>query len=102
MVRYGSIRGSRVPPIRQFGTQRAGRSRGTNLANVSVHKNFSVGEGKRLQFRAEFFNVTNTPHFNTPNSNIASPAVGRITRAGSENRFQRTQRLVQFGLRFVF
>ena len=34
---------------------------GTKLANVSAHKNFSVSEAKRLQFRAEFFNVTNTP-----------------------------------------
>ncbi len=93
-----------APGFRQWGN--SGRNvlhgPGTKLANVSVHKNFSVGEGKRLQFRAEFFNVTNTPHFNNPASNIRSPAVGRITRAGSENRFQRTQRLLQFGLRFVF
>ena len=67
-----------------------------------MHKNFSVGEGKRLQFRAECFNVTNTPQLNNPAANIRSPAVGRITRAGSENRFQRTQRLLQFRLRFVF
>ncbi|MDE0124977.1 MAG: TonB-dependent receptor [Bryobacterales bacterium] len=93
-----------APGFRQFGN--SGRNvlfgPGTKLANISLHKNFSVSEGKRLQFRAEFFNVTNTPHFNNPNSNIRSPARGRITRAGSENRFQRTQRLVQFGLRFVF
>ena len=93
-----------APGFRQWGN--SGRNvlhgPGTKLANVSVHKNFSVGEGKRLQFRAEFYNVTNTPHFNNPASNIRSPAVGRITRAGSENRFQRTQRLLQFGLRFVF
>ena len=93
-----------APGFRQFGN--SGRNilfgPGTKTANVSLHKNFAVREGKRLQFRAEFFNVTNTPQFNNPNSNIASPAVGRITRAGSENRFQRTQRLVQFGLRFVF
>ena len=55
-----------------------------------------------LARRTETFNLTNTPHFNNPISNINSPAVGRITRAGSENRFQRTQRLVQLGLRFVF
>ena len=67
-----------------------------------MHKNFSVGEGRQLQFRAEFFNVTKTPQFNNPAANIRSPAVGRITRAGSENRFQRTQRLLQFGLRFLF
>ena len=93
-----------APGFRQWGN--SGRNvlfgPGTKLANVSLRKNFSVSEGKRLQFRAEFFNVTNTPHFNNPVANIASPARGRITRAGSENRFQRTQRLVQFGLRFVF
>lgn len=93
-----------APGFRQFGN--SGRNvlfgPGTKLANVSLHKNFDVQEGQRLQFRAEFFNLTNTPHFNNPNANIASPAVGRITRAGSENRFQRTQRLVQIGLRFVF
>ena len=55
---------------------------GTKLANVSVHKSFRVGEGKRLQFRAEFFDVTNTPQFNNPASNIRSPAVGRITGGG--------------------
>ena len=67
-----------------------------------MHKNFSVGECRRLQFRAEFCNVTNTPQFNNPAANIRSPAAGRITRAGSENRFQRTQRPLRFELRFVF
>ncbi len=93
-----------APGFRQWGN--SGRNvlhgPGTKLANVSMHKNFSVSEGKQLQFRAEFFNVTNTPQFNNPAANIRSPAVGPITRAGSENRFQRTQRLLQFGLRFVF
>ena len=93
-----------APGFRQWGN--SGRNvlfgPGTKLANVSLQENFSVSEGRRLQFRAEFFNVTNTPHFNNPNANIRSPARGRITRAGTELRFQRTWRLVQFGLRFVF
>ena len=92
------------PGFRQFGN--SGRNvlfgPGTQQFNFSLHKNFTVTEGKRLQFRAEFYNVTNTPQFNTPNANIRSVAVGRITRAGSENRFQRTQRLIQFGLKFMF
>ena len=93
-----------APGFRQFGN--SGRNvlagPGTQLGNFSLHKKFNVREGKQLQFRLETFNLTNTPHFNNPISNINSPAVGRITRAGSENRFQRTQRLVQLGLRFVF
>lgn len=92
------------PGFRQYGN--SGRNvlfgPGTQQFNVALHKNFNVTEGKRLQFRAEFYNLPNTPQFNTPNANIRSVAVGRITRAGSENRFQRTQRLVQFGLKFMF
>ena len=69
---------------------------------VSVFKNIPVTEGKRLQFRAEFFNLTNTPQFNRPNSRLGNPRTGRITVAGSEVTLQRTHRLVQLGMKFIF
>jgi hypothetical protein len=52
-------------------------------------------EGMRLEFRAEFFNFTNTPAFGTPTANIQSPAAGRILSAGSP-------RIMQFALKFFF
>jgi hypothetical protein len=52
-------------------------------------------EGMRLEFRAEFFNFTNTPAFGNPTANIQSPAAGRILSAGSP-------RIMQFALKFFF
>ena len=75
------------------------------VQNNSKHQSQGVmvfPEIEALEQYPEFFNVTNTPRFNNPASNIRSPAAGRITKADSENRFQRSQRLLQFGLRFVF
>jgi len=61
-----------------------------------------VRESARLQFRGEFFNVTNTPQFNPPNNTIGSPNSGRITSAGSDATLQRTERQVQIALKFIF
>ena len=74
----------------------------TTQFDFSLFKNFEVGDGKRLQFRTEFFNALNTPQFNNPNSRIGSAATGRINRAGSEATLQRTQRQIQFALKFMF
>ena len=75
------------------------------VQNNSKHQSQGVmvfPEIKALEQYPEFFNLTNTPQFKNPASNIRSPAAGRITKADSENRFQRSQRLLQVGLRFVF
>ena len=50
-----------------------------------------------MQFRAESFNLFNTPQFNTPNRNLQDNAFGQITatQAGSERKFQMSLR-VQF------
>ena len=77
---------------------------GTAQVDLSVFKNFFLSENRvrRLEFRAEFFNFTNTPQFNNPNSNINSAAVGTIRSAGSPLTLQRTPRHIQFGLKFYF
>jgi hypothetical protein len=77
---------------------------GTTEFDLSLFKNFSLGahEARRLQFRAEAFNVLNTPQFNNPNAQIGSPGVGRITSAGSPPLFQRTSREIQLALKLYF
>jgi len=70
--------------------------------DFSTFKKFRFSEARWLEFRAEFFNLLNTPQFNNPNGTVGSPAFGRITSAGSPISFQRTSRQIQFGLKLYF
>ena len=47
-------------------------------ADVTLAKQFRVKERVQAQFRAEFFNITNTPQFGRANTNLASPAFGSV------------------------
>ena len=71
--------------------------RGPGIANVdlSLFKDFVIGETTRLQFRAECFNVANHPNFRLPENDIASPEFGQILEAAAP-------RLMQFALKLVF
>ena len=53
-------------------------------------------EGANIEFRAEFFNIFNTPQFNNPGANVANADFGRISDASV------TPRLVQFALKLNF
>jgi len=49
------------------------RGPGVNNLNASVFRKFPLGERVVLEFRAEAFNASNTPHFNNPsNTNISN------------------------------
>jgi Carboxypeptidase regulatory-like domain/TonB dependent receptor len=64
--------------------------------DFSLFKTFRIGD-QRLQFRAEAFNLTNTPSFDAPqNTTIDTAAGGRITRTSS------TPRQMQFALKYEF
>ncbi len=69
---------------------------GPGLKNVdlSLSKSFQITESKRLQFRAESFNFTNTPAFGQPNPTLNVLGVGQITTAGDPRR-------IQLALKFV-
>jgi hypothetical protein len=69
----------------------------TRTLDFSVFKNFAFTERFMLQFRAEGFNVANTPQFNAPDTGQQDANFGKITStaAGSE-------RHIQFSLRFQF
>ena len=66
--------------------------------DFSLFKTFPLYEEFRLQFRAEAFNISNTPSFANPNSTINSPGVGSIS---STSEFY-TPREIQFALKLLF
>lgn len=73
---------------------------GDGLFNLdfSLFKNFTVREKFRFQFRAEAFNLTNTPTFEIPNSVYGPLNFGQVTALA----FYPKPRIIQFGLRMDF
>lgn len=73
---------------------------GICTVDASLFKSFPVSEGKRFEFRAEAFNLMNTPTFDTPGRTIGSATFGVITATQSTNVAH--PRNLQFALRFIF
>ena len=48
----------------------------TRRADLSIFKNFELPEKMSLQFRAEAYNISNTPNFAPPNAGISGWAEG--------------------------
>jgi hypothetical protein len=61
---------------------------GFNSLDVMVGKTFTVTERVNTEFRAEAFNVTNTPHFANPNGSFGTAAFGSITSAFDPRVFE--------------
>jgi hypothetical protein len=66
-------------------------------ADAAVAKSFSVHERVKVQFRAEAFNLTNTPQFAWPDTAFGSTTFGVVS--GTMNVGPRN---VQFGLKMDF
>jgi len=64
------------------------RGPGLQNADVMIGKTFRITERMNLEFRAEAFNVSNTPPLNDPNGIFGSAAFGSITSAGSPRDFE--------------
>ncbi len=81
----------------QFGNEGRNVVRGPGIADVdlSLFKNFAITETKRVQFRAECFNLLNHPNFGLPENDLESPAFGQILQAAPP-------RLMQLALKLTF
>lgn len=81
-----------------FGTTGRNILRGPDQRNLdfSIVKFFPIDERKNIEFRTEFFNITNTPSFATPVNIRASGNFGQIVRTSTGPR------VIQFALKFAF
>jgi hypothetical protein len=99
----GQVTNAKGAPLTKFGNlaRRAGRGPGTTNLDFSVFRNFVLRERFNLQFRAEAFNISNTPAFFLPSA--ASPAltIGNAT-FGKLTASSATGRQLQFGLKLLF
>jgi hypothetical protein len=63
---------------------------------MSLFRDFPLGERRNLQFRAEAFNVTNTPTWGIPVNDFNLPTFGQIKSTRS------TERQLQMSLKLYF
>ena len=73
--------------------------------DASIFRDIPIFEAVRFQFRAEVFNLTNTPHWGLPGSSVSTPgSFGIITstdasylgRAGTDQRLFRLGGKISF------
>jgi hypothetical protein len=100
----------------RFGTSGMNILRGPGLANLDlgIFRRFNITERWRIEFRAEAFNLTNTPHFANPGTNVDNYApqeadplrryngYGEITGVTNLGRDGIDERQFRFGLRIAF
>ena len=70
--------------------------------DFSLLKTTKLDERKRLQFRAEFFNVPNHPNFAVPSAVFHNPTFGKVLNTFGRTIAFGTPRQIQFGLKFLF
>ncbi len=78
-------------------TQSSIRTPGRASFDFSMSKNIPIKEAMRMQFRAEFYNITNTPMFELrgASTEVSSRQFGQIIEGAG-------QRNIQLALRFIF
>jgi hypothetical protein len=86
-------------PSRPFGNLGRNVARTNSIFNLDfgAHKDFLLpGEGKRVEFRAEFFNLFNQTNLGAPQGNVLANNFGTITSLSSPAR------QIQFALKYIF
>ncbi len=77
------------------------RGPGVFNSNASIFRTFSLTERFNLEFKTEFFNVSNTPIFGNPNTNVNSGDFGFVTSTNG-GYGSPAERNIRFGLRLSF
>jgi hypothetical protein len=99
-------RASWIQPVGvKFGNVGRNAFRGPGGVNVdfSIFRGFSLGGARRIEFRGEVFNLTNTPKFGNPNGDVTSGSFMQITAcAGGNGTCTYPERNIRLGLRFSF
>jgi hypothetical protein len=90
VARYFNTSAFTAAPQFVIGTSSRNPVRGPGLQNADlmIGKTFRFTERLNLEFRAEAFNVSNTPPLNDPNGSFGSAAFGSITSAGNPRDFE--------------
>ena len=77
------------------------RGPGQRNLDLSLFRTFKLPRTVDLQFRAEGFNITDTPHFSNPNGNVNSSNFGKIL-STDPNWAMGRSRQFRFGFRLAF
>ena len=93
---------ARVTEVR-FGNVGRNTMRGPGVVNMdlSLFRSFKLNDQFTLQFRAEAFNVSNTPHFDNPDNDVNSSDFGRIFSTNGDIAGARSREF-RFGLHLLF
>ena len=97
------VRNANGSPITLYGNsaRRVGRGPGSSNLDFSLFKNFLVAERLNIQFRAEAFNLSNTPTFTLPSASNQALTIGNAN-FGKLSSSSATGRQIQFGLKLNF
>ncbi len=95
---FGQVREAR------FGTAGWNILQSPGIVNLdgSLFRRFNLTERFNLQFRAEVFNLTNTPHFNAPVADVSNSRFMQVTSTRGTGREGIDERMFRFGMRFGF
>ncbi|HEU0141538.1 MAG TPA: hypothetical protein VFQ79_17575, partial [Bryobacteraceae bacterium] len=94
----------------RFGNSGLNILRGPGVVNLDLglFREFSATERVKIQFRAESFNVTNTPHFSNPGTNVSNLLLGADRSVSALRGYaeilsaQEDERQFRLGLRISF
>lgn len=89
-----------APPPYTFGTMGRTNMRAdwTRTFDMSIIRRFPIRERATVEFRAEAFNIFNTPIFGTPTVNLNTSTFGQVSTLASGN----TPRQLQLALKVLF